>query len=161
MIEAVNSVISNAQVSRGAAENLAATRSVEVNATPAPEPVQAPVAPFISPYISVDLGSNKAVIQIRDSDTGDVVDQFPSEQTLQSRQRAEQLSSGIDSASQGQNPRPVAANSQAATTFVASEVSVETSTPRGAGAAAIASAALNSGAQVSNTVSASVISTSA
>jgi hypothetical protein len=34
---------------------------------------------------------NKAVLQIRDSDTGDVLTEFPSESALQSRVRAEQL----------------------------------------------------------------------
>lgn len=158
MIEAVTSAVSNAQVSRGTSENLAAQRSVEVNAAPAnAEAVRAPVAPFVSPYISVDLSSNKAVIQIRDSDTGDVVNQFPSEQTLQSRQRNAELQAGVDSSSAQQSARTSA---PASTAFVASEATSVANAPSGAGAAQIASAALSSGAQA-NSVSTAVISTSA
>ena len=47
--------------------------------------VSVPRAPYISPYISLDLDTNKAVIQIRDSDTGDVVRQFPTERSLRLR----------------------------------------------------------------------------
>jgi len=161
MIEAVNSVISNAQVTRGATSELNAVRSVEVNSAPAPDAVKAPVAPFVSPYISVDLSYDKAVIQIRDSDTGDVVNQFPSEQTLASRQRTQQLQQGVDSSSQRAQQQSVETSSSSQnTTFVASEATSAPSAPRGAGAAQIASAALSSGAQ-SNAVSVAVISTSA
>ena len=82
MLEAVNSVISNAPFLRPTAEQASSARIVldEVSAS-------APQAPYVSPYIQVNNDYNTAVLQIRDSDTGDVLTQFPSEQTLATRQR--------------------------------------------------------------------------
>jgi len=80
MIEAVNSSVANASLSRGVATQVSA---------PAPaqsEPATLPVAPFISPRVSFDSTANKAVLQIRDSATGDVVNQFPSESRLRAIQ---------------------------------------------------------------------------
>jgi hypothetical protein len=84
MIEAVNSVVANASVLRGQAEAVSTARSLSAN----PERVQEVVrAPYVSPFIYVDVAHNKAVLQIRDSDTGDVLKQFPSDTTLEVRQR--------------------------------------------------------------------------
>ncbi len=88
MIEAVNSVIANASLLRGNTEQVDASRAFASN----PERVQevvarSPSAPFVSPYISVDVRFDTAVLQIRDSDTGDVVSQFPSESAMAARQR--------------------------------------------------------------------------
>lgn len=47
-------------------------------------------APFISPAIHVDVNFNKAVIQIRDSETGDVQETIPSESDLQRKARIEE-----------------------------------------------------------------------
>lgn len=88
MIEAVNSVLANASLVRGTTNQIDASRAPDID-TEAPS---APQAPFISPFISIDAGSNTAVIQIRDSETGDVLRQFPSETTIATRQRQEQLS---------------------------------------------------------------------
>lgn len=90
MIEAVNSVIANANLSRGSAVQ------ASVAAQPQREPAELPTAPFISPRVSFDSTSNKAVLQIRDSSTGDVVNQFPSEsrlRALQAQQARENASS--------------------------------------------------------------------
>lgn len=85
MIEAVNSVISSAPMLRQSAEQVDAARSFAAN----PERLQElPRAPYISPFVHVDLTFDTAVLQIRDSDTGDVVNQFPSESTLKASQRA-------------------------------------------------------------------------
>jgi hypothetical protein len=89
MIEAVNSVISSAPLIRGNAEALAASNSFAADAVAVQTVARMPLAPFISPYISVNTDYDKAVLQVRDSDTGDVVTQFPSEQTLRARQRQE------------------------------------------------------------------------
>lgn len=84
MIEAVNSVIANASALRATAEQASAARSFTAN----PERVQEVVqAPYVSPYISMDINYNKAVLQIRDGDTGDVLKQFPSETALEFRSR--------------------------------------------------------------------------
>lgn len=68
--------------------SLVGTQSLRVNAGGVAPSItvggghQAPQAPYISPHISIDLAHNKAVIQIRDSDTGDVQQQFPTKSRL-------------------------------------------------------------------------------
>lgn len=90
MIEAVNSVLANASLLRGHAEQGSSARSFTAN----PDRVQeAPQAPFVSPYIMVDTNFDQAVLQIRDSNTGDVLRQFPSESALRARQSQEALES--------------------------------------------------------------------
>ncbi len=85
MIDAVSAVTLNFSSLRGSAEQVASVRSYAAN----PEKIQeAAQAPYISPYIHVDVDFDRAVLQIRDSDTGDVVRQFPSESELESRRRA-------------------------------------------------------------------------
>lgn len=91
MIEAVNTVVSNASNLRVVAEQASVAR---IQSQPAPSAdvaaavVELPKAPYISPYISMDLNYDKAVLQIRDSDTGDVVQQFPTESRLAEIRRA-------------------------------------------------------------------------
>lgn len=84
MIEAVNSVLSNATLLRGNAEQAASSKqnleSVKIEASG--NASELPSAPFISPRIALDLDYNKSVLQIRDAETGDVLSQFPSEKTL-------------------------------------------------------------------------------
>ena len=89
MIEAVNSVLSNSSATRIAAEQQTTARSFAAN----PEKVQeAAKTPYVSPAISIDRASNKAIIQIRDSDTGDVVRQFPTEGQLKAYRTAQEFS---------------------------------------------------------------------
>ena len=89
MIEAVNSILANAAASRGTVEQQSTARSLSAN----PEKVQeAARVPYVSPYISVDRNFNRAILQIRDSDTGDVVRQFPTEGQLRAYQNAQQFS---------------------------------------------------------------------
>lgn len=73
---------------RGTADQVSVARSYAAN----PERIQeTPKAPYISPYVFVDVYFDKAVLQIRDSETGDVLTQFPAENQLeQARQRAAQ-----------------------------------------------------------------------
>ncbi len=88
MIEAVNSVLSNAPLVRGAVEQVNASRVAQPAADVSPKVDSAPpviLAPYVSPYIEVNTSYNKAVLQIRDSDTGDVIRQFPSESLLAQR----------------------------------------------------------------------------
>jgi len=87
MFEAVNSTLSNAPLIRAQAEQASAARSFAAN----PERVQEVAqAPYISPYIKMDVNYDKAVIQIRDSDTGDVVRQIPTEPALEAARRFNQ-----------------------------------------------------------------------
>ena len=48
-----------------------------------------PQAPYVSPYISVNYDYDKAVLQIRDADTGDVQEQFPTNSRLAQIRRAQ------------------------------------------------------------------------
>ncbi len=91
MIEAVNAVISNATLLRNNAEQVAALRATPADTGAARQEMGTPVAPYISPYIFINNQYNKAVLQIRDSDTGDVLREFPSETALEARARAESL----------------------------------------------------------------------
>lgn len=89
MIEAVNSVLSNAPVNRTAVESQSTSRSLSAN----PDKIQeAAKTPYVSPYISIDRQSNRAILQIRDSDTGDVVRQFPTEGQLKAYRTAQEFS---------------------------------------------------------------------
>lgn len=90
MIEAVNSVLSNAPASRAVVEQQSNARSLAAN----PQRTQeaAVRTPYVSPYISLDRGSNRAVLQIRDSDTGDVLRQYPTKTQLRAYQTAQEYS---------------------------------------------------------------------
>lgn len=96
MIEAVNSVLSNAPYTKAVVQQQSAVNSFAAN----PDRVQqaSMQAPYISLYIKVDTNFDKAVLQIRDSDTGDVVRQIPTESQLEAYRRA-QTSNSVRSAS--------------------------------------------------------------
>lgn len=159
MIEAVNSVVSNAPLIRVAAEQVAASRSFAGDAIAVESVARGPVAPYISPYISVDPLLDAAVLQLRDSDTGDVVEQFPSDKALLQRrqqERAEAVALAVPGFGGGDAPgiQPVAAaggSSDFSITIVQeADADIPSATPvaAGAGAAQAAITALSVGAQV-------------
>lgn len=133
MIEAVNSVLSNSSATRIAVEQQTTARSFAAN----PEKVQeAAKTPFVSPAISIDRASNKAIIQIRDSDTGDVVRQFPTEGQLKAYRTAQEFSerqkSQADSQlreASGASSSPVSADVSAVADVSAPTASTQTSAP--------------------------------
>jgi hypothetical protein len=89
MLEAVHAVLQSAPAVRPQAEQVSTAESFAAN----PDRVQkAPPlqAPYVSPYIFVDVALNKAVTQIRNGETGDVVGQFPTEASLRARASAAQ-----------------------------------------------------------------------
>lgn len=86
MIEAVNSVLSNAPLVRNVTDQQSAARALAANPDRVQEVAQ---APYISPYVHVDVNFDKAVLQIRDSDTGDVVRTIPSEGQMEAYRRAQ------------------------------------------------------------------------
>jgi uncharacterized FlaG/YvyC family protein len=122
MFEAVNSVISNASFIRQAAEQQSSARSVASQTSEVSSISETPKAPYISPYVTMDLNYDKAVLQIRDSDTGDVLKQFPSEETLASRQRqqvAEQRVERQERAVQQEiNTKPAAERTSSASALI-------------------------------------------
>jgi hypothetical protein len=82
MIEAANSVLQATPAVRAVAEQASSNlESIAAN----PERTQKVViqAPYVSPYISVDVNYDRAVLQLRDSETGDVKDQYPSRSRMQ------------------------------------------------------------------------------
>jgi hypothetical protein len=86
MLEAVNSVLQTSPLVRGNTEQVSSAASFAAN----PDRIQkVPQAPYISPYIHMDVELG-AVLQLRDSETGDVVRQIPSEATIEARQRFQQ-----------------------------------------------------------------------
>lgn len=80
MIEAVNASLALSAVKPTV---LQAASPSSQGTKPSVQPVaRAPEIPYISLYITVDDNYDKAVLQIRDSSTGDVQDQFPTESRL-------------------------------------------------------------------------------
>lgn len=151
MIEAVNSGVANATLVRGGADQGQQTRLNSLAASAKSERVQMAMAPFVSPFIQIDTNYNKAVLQVRDSDTGDVLNQFPSETTMRARaaqaeiQRQEVLASSLNVDTQRSAPAP-SSNTE--------NVSAASSAPRVA-EAQIASSVLASGSASSGMGSAS------
>lgn len=93
MIEAVNSVLANASLSRGSAVQASNIAKIDLEAP------QAPRAPYVSPIIALPPNADRAVLQVRDSETGDVLTQFPSESRIRAIQ-AEQAIRDAQSARQ-------------------------------------------------------------
>ena len=146
MIEAVNSSIANAAVLRGNAEQLSAPARTDVAPVSENEPVSPQLAPYVSPYISVDRDRG-AVIQIRDSDTGDVLKEFPSEVT--SRLRTEQQEY-LTAERDVPTTSSTTASSESATSGLQTITVAQSAPPaqaQGPGLAQAAIAALSTGAQ--------------
>lgn len=155
MIEAINTAIANAPLLRGNAEQASVLRSAsnqtQVEQSQSSETVK---APYVSPYIFVNTKYNTAVLQIRDSDTGDVIDQFPRETTLQARQRAEQLSSVEPvvietddiNGSASHSVQQILGDTAAVETVQQASINIGSRSGGNVAQAQIASAALNAGA---------------
>lgn len=87
MLEAVNSVLSNAPLTKAVVQQQSVATSFSAN--PARIQEASLQAPYISLYIKVDTNFDRAILQIRDSDTGDVVRQIPTESQLEAYRRAQ------------------------------------------------------------------------
>lgn len=149
MIEAVNSVIANASLLRGNTEQTDVTRSYAVNPESLQKAPSTPQAPYISPFIHVDTNYNKAVLLIRDSDTGDVVRQFPSESALEARQRDSlRRASGQDDTSSSQSVSSGSGESSGGVTPGSGSFRSDATGGSGVAEAQVAAQALQSSAQV-------------
>ncbi len=85
-VEAVNSVLQAAPVIRGNAE-----QNSTGDSSGNPDRVQKVAeAPYVSPYFTVDVQTNTFVTQIRDSSTGKVIEQIPSQRNIQAKVQAEE-----------------------------------------------------------------------
>lgn len=87
MLEAVNSVLSNASYTKVVADQQSVVNSFAAN----PDRVQQASlqAPYLSLYIKVDVNFDKAILQMRDNESGDVLRQIPSETQLEAYRRAQ------------------------------------------------------------------------
>lgn len=103
MIEAVNAVVSNAQVLRSMAEQTASTQNLSAN--PARIQTAAISAPYLSPHVDYNGGNSKPIFVVRDSASGEVIKQFPSEAQIRAYNRASQVREqiAIQSQFQGSN----------------------------------------------------------
>lgn len=87
MIEAVNSVLSNAPYTKAVVEQQSVVRSFAANPSRVQEAsIQ---APYLSLYIKMDTNFDKAILQIRDNENGDVLRQIPTESQLEAYRRAQ------------------------------------------------------------------------
>lgn len=156
MIEAVNSTIANAALVRGVAEQSSVGRVQSPSPAQERREISVPQAPYVSPYIKVDTQFDTAVLQIRDSDTGDVIDQFPRETTLAARQREQVLreielrrveqGNTVVSSNQTANER---SNATQASAFLAQQTASATSAAPSSSDAQLASVAFTTGASSS------------
>ena len=133
MIEAVNSVLSNAPYTKAVVEQQSAARSFAAN--PAQVQQASIQAPYISLYIKVDTNFDKAILQIRDSDTGDVVRQIPTESQLEAYRRA-QTSNAVRPPSVEEESPYVAPEQTSVEVREAAPAPVSTPTPQASYAAA-------------------------
>ncbi len=85
MIEAVNSALASSTVLKGAQEQVSSAKSFAAN----PGKIQdvAP-APYLSPKVRIDVDFDKAVLEFRSADTGDIVAQTPSKAQLQAYRKS-------------------------------------------------------------------------
>lgn len=107
MIEGINASLSSSpQVSRLAAEVVSTAPKVDTRAsTIQTQPV---VGPYISPDVVVDANAAiRAVLQIRDSSSGEVLKQYPTESQLQAFARSQEVLKVA--LAQGARPAPVQA----------------------------------------------------
>lgn len=130
MVDAINTATANAPALRNIEQQ---EQSLRIEA---PEPVaEFAQAPFISPVVSIDTRFDTAVLLLRNSESGDVVEQIPSESSLEASQRrqaretAAELQETISSAPQfvqvQQNSTPDVEPTQVVTESVSSSAEIQ------------------------------------
>jgi hypothetical protein len=79
MIEAIKSTVANSTLLRGSVEQSSTLNSFAAN----PDKIQqVSQAPYVSPTVRIDVNSKIAILEFRESLTGEVLAQIPSEQAL-------------------------------------------------------------------------------
>jgi hypothetical protein len=122
MIEGINASLVSTQASRVAAEAVTTAKSYAAN----PDKIQqAPIAkPYISPFVKVDANAEiRAVLQLRDSNSGEVIRQFPTDRQLQAFARSQEILNA-QSAPSAQRAAQVSAEA-AATRAAVAEAAVQ------------------------------------
>lgn len=86
MLEAVNAALQAAPILRVNAEQSSTAESFAAN----PDRIQkVSQAPYLSPYYSIDAVKSTVILQIRDPQTGKVLQSYPSETDLETAQHNE------------------------------------------------------------------------
>ena len=83
MIEAVNSTLAQASVAKAPIESGSTLASFASDANQVKEVAE---APYVSPTVRVDAGTKIAILEFRESTSGDVLLQVPSEQQIRAYQ---------------------------------------------------------------------------
>ncbi len=83
MIEAVKSTLTQASLAKASVEQNSAAKSFSANPSRIQEVAE---APYVSPTVRVDVATKVAILEFRESDTGDVLIQVPSEQQIRAYQ---------------------------------------------------------------------------
>lgn len=79
MIEAVKSTVANSALHRGSMDQSSTLNSFAAN----PDKIQqVSQAPYVSPTVRVDVNTKIAILEFRESITGEVLAQIPSEQAI-------------------------------------------------------------------------------
>jgi|GEM_PF-1992045 len=79
MIEAVKSTVANSALLRGSVDQSSTLNSFAAN----PEKIQqVSQAPYVSPTVRVDVNTKIAILEFRESVSGEVLAQIPSEQAI-------------------------------------------------------------------------------
>lgn len=101
MIEAINAVVSNAQVLRSVAEQTSTTQTLAAN----PTRIQSAAisAPYLSPHVDYNGGNSKPIFVVRDASTGETVKQFPSEAQIRAYQKAAAVQEQVIAQAQFEN----------------------------------------------------------
>ncbi len=159
MSGSVSSVVSNSQQAVAALQQTQVAQQAGIQAQELSRP-EAPTAPFISPYIAFDVNFDTAVLQIRDSSTGDVLRQIPTQRSLELRQIVQRRQNAPDPVEVQAQAAPTASAEPANTaptqqannvSFEASVVAAQAASPESptstAGTTQVAIAALSAGAQ--------------
>lgn len=86
MIEAVKSTLAQASIAKAPVEAGSSLKSFSANPEKVQEVSAEREAPYVSPTVRVDVATKVAVLEFRESDTGDVLIQVPSEQQIRAYQ---------------------------------------------------------------------------
>lgn len=106
MIDAIAMTVANAAYARVETQKLG-VQPAPVRPLPA---VKASVAaPYISPYVIVDDGFSKAILAVRDSATGNIMRQYPSESQIKAYQRTEAVMAAMIASVRGDVPETMPA----------------------------------------------------
>ena len=114
MLEAVNSVVSNAPLLKAASAVPVVSKAVESKTA---DYVKVETAIFSSRNVDLDISSPRPILEIRDSSTGESIQRFPTEGQIRAYLQAQQTSASTQAVSENRaEPSAVELDAQVATT---------------------------------------------